>query len=903
MGRTTQKIGTASSKWNFKITFLVICLSIAVCGATFAQGARNEVVVETDLPSKTDTISPSKEQSTSEIEAQIKSYLYGGNLELDYLKPKQLSAVEQLLTRQLENEDDEEVRRNLLNESNERFLKKVLTQLFPPPPSTTATYGHRLFERDSLTILFPNSITKVNDAYILGSGDEITISIFGASQYDAAFEVKSDGYIRPSGMPKIYLKGINWGKAKQLLQNRYKVFYLFRPEQFAASLSKPRTVLVNVLGEVKEPSSFNLVATNTALNALLAAGGPTQKGSVRKIRLIRGTSVKEIDVYTLMNNPSAQFELSLEDNDIIQVPLANKIVEVKGASKRPLKYELKESETLSDLLALSGGFSSDAYQKLIQISRFTDAEKLLIDVDWTKRQNRDFELQNGDVITIKSIGDEVTNSVTVEGAVELPGEYALQSTRRISDLLQKARIKPEAKLDIAFLVRTNPDSTSKLVQLDLGEILENIGSDKDLLLKPKDRLITYLQNRYITQGLITVGGAVREGMTEIPFDPDSSVTVQRAILLAGGLLPEATDFGYILRTHPDRSKEYIRINIAKALEDAVSKANLRLQPNDFLYTLRQSRYTDSLLVSIKGAVRSPLSLQYSSSLSVKDLFTIAGGFKREAALDRIEVSRLVAKGQEVTRTIVIKLAMDESFNIISGPKDFTLQPYDEIVVRSLAEYEEPAIVTIEGEVAFPGEYAIIKQNETLIDLIARAGGITEEAFPEGAYLNRESVGKVGLNLTSVGIKATSREDVLLKGADVIVIPKREDIVSIYTQHTKAAALPSAEDNTVLRFTYTSGKSVKWYLQEYAGGLTDKAFKDEITVEYANGAVKGVEKRLLFRKYPKPKPGSTIRISNISEPMKQEKEQSAEPAKKRKGAVSRIILTEEAEDDSDNTNRN
>ncbi|NRB65257.1 MAG: polysaccharide biosynthesis/export family protein, partial [Saprospiraceae bacterium] len=173
------------------------------------------------------------------------------------------------------------------------------------PPSRI--YGQELFRNNTLEVYRASKDIKPPDTYVLGVGDVVNISIFGASQDDLQLEIQADGFIRPSNMPRVYLKGITFGQAKTLLQQRFRQAYLFRPEEFALSIIAARTMTINIFGEVETQGSFTISAVNTAFNALVAAGGPTQIGSIRNIRLLRGGKERYLDVYAFMNDPAVQF--------------------------------------------------------------------------------------------------------------------------------------------------------------------------------------------------------------------------------------------------------------------------------------------------------------------------------------------------------------------------------------------------------------------------------------------------------------------------------------------------------------------------------------------------------------------------------------------------------------------
>ena len=737
-------------------------------------------------------------------------------------------------------------------------------------------YGHQIFKSDSSRIFDASSIAKIPESYILGVGDEITLSIFGASQYDAKFKVGTEGYIQPTDLPRIFLKGLTWEKAKKLIESRFQRYYKFDPEQLALTISQPRIITVNILGEVERPGSYDLVATNTAFNALIAAGGPSETGSFRNIRIIRDQEQTELDIYEVMDKPGAQFQFYLEDNIIIQVPVAQKIVEVVGAVKRPLIYELKVDEGLSELIDYAGGLKSEAYKEVVQIERFTDNKQILIDVNLTQLLDakEDYDLISGDLIRIKSLTKEIGGFVTVQGAVELKGKYALESTLRVSDLLRKGILKKEAKLDAAFLMRQNEDATTKLIQLNLEEILNGIGTPVDLRLKSKDRLVVYKQSRYADEYTVNVKGAVREALVDFPFDPDSTITIQKAILLAGGLKPDAADFGYLIRTKPDNQneKEYIPVNIRAAIRNPNGALNLKLQAADELRISSQSAFTDVHEVAIKGAVRSPEVFQYDKSLKLKDLITLADGFKPEAS-KKIEVFRLVIQNDQPTKVVAAALEVDKDFNIISGDKDFALQPNDEVVAKTVPDYNDQAIVMIEGEVVFPGEYSLIKKNETLADIIQRAGGVTTEAFLNGLTVLRDSQVVVVTKLDQALKNKSSNYNIILKDGDVIKLPQKEDLVSIYLANTGIIDLKG--DTTLkdikISVAYEQGKSAKWYIDEFTAGFGVTADKDKVMVAYANGGVKGTKKWLGLNRYPKPEKGATISIGALPVLTEEDKE--------------------------------
>lgn len=746
-------------------------------------------------------------------------------------------------------------------------------QLSLPP---TEIYGHHLFRAKDVAIYRTTSEAKPPDSYILSSGDELTISIFGASQFDSKFTINKEGYIAPSNMPKIFLKGISLGQAKELLRSRFNNFYRFAPEQFAITLSTARTISVSIFGEAYNIGSFTVSAVNNAFNALVAAGGPTELGTVRNIKLIRGRVSKTIDLYQFINNPSTQFEFGLENNDIIHIPIAERIVSIQGAIRRPFKYELTGTENLLQLLDFAGGLTADAYREVIQVSRFADDKQVLIDVNLKAllASQQNFELKNGDAVIVRTIPTAIENTATIEGKINLPGQYALTETPRISDLLKKGELRPESRMDLAFLLRENPNGTRRLIQISPAQLLAQPGSADDLLLAPKDILTIYAQSRYTDSTSISVRGAVREEILTYPFASDSSITLERAINLAGGLRPDATGLGYILRSNPNniKEKDYLPVDVSAALANPNGTANIVLQPFDEIVTLSAPAYTDVADVNVVGAVRTPGKFQYSPSLTLKDALILAGGMKLEAARNRVDVYRVIITPNQPTRTLAISVEVDNNYNITGGGSDFTIQPFDEIVVRTAPDFELQEFVNLNGEVLYPGRYALTSDNERLSELIQRAGGLSAEADDRAATLFRTENNK-GFVVTRLdeAIRAPrSVEDHILKAGDVINIPKHQDLVTIRASNTDLSQILRSRVATggQINVAWHRGKRAGWYIKEYAGGFSKNAHRKKVKVEQPNGKINRTRNFLLFRHYPKVAKGSIVMVP--AKPVKEKK---------------------------------
>lgn len=837
------------------------------------------------------------------------------------------------------------------------------------PPSEI--FGQHIFRNKGIKLYRQSEDIKPPASYVLGVGDIIAVSIWGQSQEGGVYEINKAGYIKPTSLPRIYLKGISFGKAKELLMQRFSQYYSFRPEEFELTINYSRTITINISGEAANYGSFTIPAINTAFNALVAAGGPTDIGSVRNIRLIRsGEQARTVDVYKFLLNPSVSANFYLQENDFIHIPVAERLVGISGAINRSFRYELTQGENLNALIDFAGGFRNDAYLGNLQIKRIINDEQIIIDVDYNelKKQGTDFQLLPGDNVTVKTLSRPYERYTQIEGAVELPGKYAYTEGMRISDLIQKGQLREGARKDIAFMQRYNVDGTARYVRINIEEILNNLTSPANVVLQPKDKIIVYSELQFTQQATFSISGAVRDPV-KLPYDSGKEIRVGDALILAGGTLPQVAQYGYIKRTNPLNRKEksYIRVDIQEVLRnpnsaqnivfepfdqltvyseesffdgttvsisgavreageyeydnglrvsdllyfskglnpeatsfaylarrdpstnlqtdyirldlnaiaiDPQSAANITLEPFDAITVFSKTTYTDETSIKVDGAVRNPSEFPYAEVFTLKDALTLAGGLKLEASKSRIDVFRIEIIDNKATQTIAATMEVDENLNPRSGGA-FQLEPFDLIVVRKVPEFEFQKTVSIEGEVKYPGPYSLIADNERLLDVIQRAGGLTLEAFPEGATLYRPDggVGYIIVDLEKVLTNKKDRTNFILRKGDVIQIPKQKDLVTIKGATRAIELYPDKVlEGGKINVAYRKGKSAKWYVDKYAAGVGENGKRKLITVEHANGEIERTKNFLFFRNYPSVREGSVVTVGTKPPKPKKEKEE-------------------------------
>lgn len=726
----------------------------------------------------------------------------------------------------------------------------------------SSVYGHQIFKNNSIQVYRVSKDAVPPDSYILAPGDKINVLIFGKSQADLQYEVNIGGYIQPTLMPKIFISGLTLAQARDLISNRFSTYYAFNKDQFALTLNTSRTLNVNIFGEVEKAGSYTTSALNTAINILSVAGGPTDIGSVRNIQIIRGKTKKILDIYAFMRNPILQFNFYMQDNDILYIPPADKIVAVEGAVNRPMRYELKPEEGIKELIDFAGGLKINAFTELLQIQRFEDNHTVLKDYSLNDIMNNRImpPLKNGDIIRLKDINSPLKNFVKITGAVQYPGDYDLNTTNHVKSLLEKAKLMPEAKTDQAFIIRKKMDQTNEVIALPLANIIS--GKEKEIEFLKEDEVVIFNQARFVDTFAIAVTGEVRNPYRNA-FKYDTKLSIKEALNLAGGVKNTAANFGYIYRTTPFQLKKTLYIPI-----DLTNPQSEILQPGDNLVILNKDDYELESSITIAGEVNKTTSLRFDTSITIKDLLKIAGGIKLSADINAVQIFRINFNGGRTPSKSLITLQIDKDWNIKNSSESINLQPFDVVVVRKIPEFKLQETVELRGEVKYSGPYIIKSNRYFFSDLIKDAGGLTEIADLQNTSLIRTS--------DSSGILVFSAKDALnhqgsleydpiLINGDYINIPKLDNSIEIATLGTKYLL---GTNQHVLQIVYQGNRPADWYIKKYAGGFARKADKKSVHTIAANGITRRTKHFLpFFNQYPIVHPGDKIVVSLKEEKMK------------------------------------
>lgn len=622
---------------------------------------------------------------------------------------------------------------NEAQETAEKIIEAIATENKEMLESVPI-YGFRYF-RESKTKLYSSAQdVKPPFDYILGVGDQLNIAIWGFADYNEVFTIEKEGYIQPKYVGRIYLKGLTLKNAIEVIKARYSRAYMIENSQFDVTLNYSRVINVNVVGEVELPGSYTIPAVNTVFNLLSFIGGPTNLGSIRNIQIKRnGIVIRKFDLYNFLNNPNAQDDYFLQNNDYVFVPISNKLVTISGAVQRPFKYELLDNETFDDLLKYAGGYRPNALTNYLQIQRYVDNKAVLIDVnlDSLRAVKGKLTLMNGDAITVRAIPETAVNWVNIQGSVTVPGRYQLKPGDRLSSLINRAMgLAEDAFVDEAYVFRLDPGSEGKtVIRVSLSEALNNPYSDSDIVLQNRDEIKIFKNDYFIDRYSIQIKGAVRNPTV---IEAQKGLTLRDGILYAGGLLQSAyLERAYIKRIdRRTNAPEFITIKLDTA-NNYASLDNIPILQGDEVRILSNLTFSENKTVSISGAVNSATVVEFWDGVTVKDLVLMAGGFSERVFLGKI----LIYRTTKDFRKEIITIPVDTS-NSYAQLEEYRLQQEDHILVFSNVIFDISSHVVVGGMVKKPEAFDYY-EGMTLADALLLADG-----FMVTAASNRIEVARI-----------------------------------------------------------------------------------------------------------------------------------------------------------------
>ena len=658
-------------------------------------------------------------------------------------------------------------------------------------PQENKIYGESLFHAQNLTFA-PNMNMPTPANYVLGAGDEIIIDVWGDSELNLQYTISPDGHITVPGIGRIQLSGMNVSQAESRIRTQFSTIYSdldsSEPHTFLAiSVGNVRSIRVNVMGEVKNPGTYNLNSFSSAFHAMYAAGGTTNIGSLRNIRIFRsGRQITEIDLYEYLMKGNNMEDITLQDGDIVMVEPYGILAQVKGEIRRPMWYEMKPNESLQDLLRYAGGFSGKAYKGTVTLQRSGISEKEVYTLSETEYPI--FQLQDGDKVQVDSILSRFTNMVEISGSVYRPGKYAIgDRIKTVSDLIKIAQgTSGDAYLQRALLYRENDDLTRSMESFNLDDLLSS--RIEDIQLKRNDLLYIPSVLSLDDSLSIYIGGEVRFS-ANYPFA--DNMNIEDIILQAGGLTEAASTARIdVYRRIKDPSSSSISDKNSDVFTFTLSEGEIIssepdfvLQPFDQVIVRKSPGYEKQQIINLEGEV--VFEGEYAKLTKderISSLISRAGGLTPYAYAKGARLLRKLSEEEQQRLREAVRLksemditspgyvnvdSMDFSTHYVGIDLEKALQKpgsdQDIILlegdVLNIPEYN--ATVKISGAVMYPNT-VIYSKNKNLGYYIDQAGGYGRLAIksrPFVVYMN--------------GQVATGRRARIEPGCE-IVVPEKPD---------------------------------------------------------------------------------------------------------------------------------
>jgi polysaccharide export outer membrane protein len=754
-----------------------------------------------------------------------------------------------------------------------------------PVQKPAGRFGLEVFRNVTTRPGFIPMDLPVGPDYVVGPGDSLSIDLWGGYSQRFLRVVDRTGRVSLPEAGPVLVSGKSLGEVQQEVQRILRS--QFRDVSADVSVSRLRTIRVYVVGEVVEAGPYDISSLSTPLNALVAAGGVTERGSLRTLKHYRGNNlIQEVDAYDLLLHGVRTDVLPLQSGDTLLVPPVGPLVTVEGMVRRPAVYEVRNESSLSEVLELSGGILPTAALRHIEVQRVEAHEKrTMLSLDLTSngdtsavdKQLAEFKIRGGDQLHLFPIASYNEDAIYLQGHVLRPGRYSYKKGMKLTDLVASySDLLPEPAPHYGEIVRLNaPDFHPTVESFDLAAALATPASAPTL--QPLDTVRIFSRYDFQAPPDVWVGGEVR---SPGKYRTSGQAHLRDAIYLAGGTTPSAAlDSVQLFRTEADGTMKILSVNLREALAGNPAH-DVLLQPRDRVIVNRNLESVEPATVYIKGEVAKPGRYPLTGNMRVEDLVRIAGGLKRSAYTETADLTRFAASrptsgaGEHVD----VKLAAAAAGDI---DEDLALRNGDVLTIGQLPQWGDlGSSVTVRGEVQHPASYGI-QPGERLSSILQRSGGFTSEAYPYGAVLARREVREIEMKsqtelvqrikeeqihlnslpegdadqknakLTAIAQTQTalqqletaspigrvvihipadmkkfanSPSDIALRDGDQLFIPKKANYVLVQGQVFNPTALG-----------YVPGKDAKWYLRQ-AGGLTQIADKNAMFVIRADGSV-------------------------------------------------------------------
>jgi len=662
-------------------------------------------------------------------------------------------------------------------------------------------FGQDIFSNDELSFE-PNLNMAAPENYVLGPGDVVYIDIYGASQRSEECTISPDGEIVIEDFGPIKISGLTVSQANARLRTTLGKRY--SSSKVKLTVGETRTIMVNVMGEVKTPGTYTVSAFATVFHALYMAGGIGKLGTLRNIKVYRNNKlISVVDIYDYILNGKLSGNVKLHDNDVIVVGPYDCLVNITGKVKRPMYYEMKKTESLQTLLKYAGGFAGDAYKKTVRVLRKTGKDYAVFNVNEFDMPS--FHVADGDSVAVDSVIKRYSNTVEIRGAVFRPGLYQLGGEiTTVRSLLNYADgVREDAFTNRAVMHRMNEDRTLKVIPLDLKGIMDSTAADVPLM--ENDVIFVPTKHEIIEERTIAIHGDV---MYPGIYKYAENESVEDFILQAGGLKESASTMRIdVSRRVYDPKATTVDSIISKhytlKLKDGFvvdGEQGFILMPFDEVYVRKSPGYTDPQKIMVMGEVM--YAGEYTLNkreTRLSDVLNAAGGPNARAYIEGARLERVLtdtereqlnkllrtemkATGKSeneirinIDDTYPVGIELDKALANPGGPEDIVLRDGDMVIVPV---YD--ATVKINGEVMYPNTVSF-KKGKGVKYYINQAGGYSTQAKRSNTYIiyKNGSVAKA-----NTGSK-------VMPGCEIVVPSKPKKDASKLTQNLAIASSVSS----------------------------------------------------------------------------------------------------------------
>ena len=755
---------------------LFLC-SFALVSGSFAQKLSDQQVIQMAV----------QEKKSGASETEIATRLMQKGATMDQIQRIRSQYAQQITKRGMDDTvdnalGDAQARMRTNNEPNDNAITTSENATAPDyVPEALAPSGKRVFGRDIFNNKKLSFEPQMNIAtpqnYVVGPGDQLIIDIYGASQQSLKLTVSPDGDVTVPEFGPIRVSGLSINAAQAKIRSKLGSYY--QSSEIKTSLGQTRSIMVNVMGEVRVPGTYTLSAFATVFHALYMAGGISDLGTLRSIKVFRqGRQISVVDVYEFILNGRLAGNVRLQDNDVIQVGTYDCIVDISGKVKRPMAYEMRKGESLSALLKYAGGFTGDAYKKLIRVLRNSEEMKSVYNVE--EFDYNSFKLEDGDQVSIDQIYDRFKNMVEIKGAVFRPGMYQYgEEVNSVRSLIERASgLTEEAMTSKAVLRRLKPNRTQEVITIDLEGILR--GSVADIPLQNEDILfIPTLAEHQNLRTLTITGEVIFPGTYEFA----DRMTIEDLILQAGGLTDRASTIKVdVSRRLRDPNAAEATMEIAKTFSFSLAdQTSFTLEPYDIVQVRRSPVFQDPIRVTVEGEIAFEGSYTMEQkNQRLSDVVKSAGGvvpgaYVRGARLVRrmtadekarmqavINMARQSADGKDsialnkiaMSDTYTVGIHLDEALAHPGSTKDIELMDGDRLIIPRFNH-----TVRISGDVNAPNTVAF-EDGENYKYYIKQAGGFGDRAKKSHTYIVYQN-----------GTMAVAKEGKIEPGCEVVVPSK------------------------------------------------------------------------------------------------------------------------------------